>query len=172
MVPKPTRLLTERLVLAPVDVRTARRVVAGRLGGMPVSPGWPHDETVEALAVTVERGDDAPPGWLVVRRLDRSIVGDCGWHDWPDGDGEVEIGYGLAEPARGQGLGTELCEAMLAWTWGQPGVRRVVARVRPDNEASRRLLRRLGFREAPDVPNRFVLARRPSRAAQRDRADA
>ena len=80
------------------------------------------------------------------------IVGECGWLAGPDEDGEVRIGYGLAVPSRGQGLGTELVGVLCAWTDAQPGVRRVAADVRIGNEASRRLLRRLGFTEVAAEP--------------------
>lgn len=151
-----SRLRTPRLVLVPIDPELARRVVGGRLEGILASPGWPHEDTIEALAVAAEQGEDAPPGWLVVRALDREVIGDCGWHAWPDGEGVVEIGYGLAESVRGVGYGTELVRAMVEWTTSQPGVHRVVARTLPGNVASQRLLRRLGFREDADAPGTFA----------------
>lgn len=149
------RLRTERLTLAPIEERLARAVLAGRTASLPCAPGWPAEETYGVLAVTVERGGDAPPGWLVVRTLDRSIIGECAWHDWPDAHGQVEIGYGLAEPVWGLGYGTEAVGAVVDWSRRQADVRTLTARVLPGNEASLRLLRRLGFAEVE--PHRFRL---------------
>lgn len=62
-------------------------------------------------------------------------------------DGDQELGYSLGPAARGQGLGTEAVGALCAVLERQEGVRRLTAEVRPGNEASLRLLTRLGFME-------------------------
>ena len=61
-------------------------------------------------------------GWLVT--LDDLVIGDCGAHGDPSPGGDVEIGYGLAEPYRGRGYGTELVTALSDWLLAQPGVKR------------------------------------------------
>ena len=150
------RLTGASVALVPVTLELARAVVAGAdleplLAPLRAGRGWPHADTVDALrplAEHVEEGGDG--GWLVVR--DGEVVGDCGWRGGPDAAGDVVIGYGLAAPARGQGLGTEAVALLCAWAERQPGVQRIVADVHADNEASRRLLRRLGFVELPDDP--------------------
>jgi RimJ/RimL family protein N-acetyltransferase len=73
------------------------------------------------------------------------VVGDCGWYGPPGPDGDVEIGYGLAAPYRGRGIGSAAVTALLDWLATQPGVARVVAETDATNTASRRLLERLGF---------------------------
>jgi RimJ/RimL family protein N-acetyltransferase len=57
----------------------------------------------------------------------------------------VEIGYGLAAPYRGKGYGTEAVRVLADWVAAQPGVTAVTADVEVGNNASRRLLERLGF---------------------------
>ena len=75
------------------------------------------------------------------------VVGDAGTHGPPDENRDVEIGYGLAEPARGRGLASELVPALAQVLLARPEVRRVVAReVLADNVPSRRALERAGFR--------------------------
>jgi ribosomal-protein-alanine N-acetyltransferase len=121
---------------------------------------WPHADTAEALRPMAEHGGPSSDGgWLVV--ADGQVVGDCGWRGGPDADGDVEIGYGLAPSARGQGLGTEAVGILVAWAEQQPGVRRVVARVQAGNTASLRLLHRLGFVEHPDSPPWVLCVRDP-----------
>ena len=143
------RLVTARLVLAPVSMEVARAVVAGELSGLRAGEGWPHADTVDGLRMAVEHGQ--PAGWLVT--LHGEVIGDCGTHGPPDEAGDVELGFGLAAPYRGRGYGRELAAAASAWLLAQPGVRRVVARgVLADNEPSRRALERAGFRVEREEP--------------------
>jgi len=161
-----TRLAGPRVALVPVprDVAAAAtrhdapatRAALAAVGLRP-APGWPHDDTADALAGVVADPETAEGTWLVV--VDGEVVGDCGWHGPPDEDGVVELGYGLAAPARGQGLGTETVGVLSAWTDSRPGVRLLAARVLVGNEASLRLLARLGFVEHGSEPPYLRLVR-------------
>ena len=105
--------------------------------------------------------------WLVV---DGSrVVGEVGLTGGVDERGDQEVGYGLAAPSRGQGLGTEAVALLCAWAEQQPGVRRVVAEVLVGNEPSQRLLARLSFTRTAGVPpyERWVRDARPGPAAPR-----
>lgn len=165
------RLVGARVALVAVPHAVAAAVCAGEPpgpalaeAGLTAAGGWPHPGSAEALRPLAEHGapgDDG--GWLVL--ADGEVVGECGWRGGPDADGDVEIGYGLAAPARGRGLGTEAVGVLVAWAERQPGVRRVLARVLPGNQPSLRLLRRLGFVEQPDAPPWLLCVRdldRPS----------
>jgi ribosomal-protein-alanine N-acetyltransferase len=112
---------------------------------LPTAPGWPHADTAAALSFA---GFGAWT-WLIVDDHER-IAGECGVKGLPGPDGTVEIGYGLAGPSRGRGLGGRAVAALVAELAGQDGVRRLEARVAVDNLPSRRLLERLRF-EAVDV---------------------
>lgn len=166
------RLAGPRVALVPVPQSLAAAVcAAGDLApalsplGLVPGAGWPHEDTAQALLPLAEHGvAGTDGGWLVV--LDGEVVGDCGWRGGPDGDGAVELVYGLGRPHRGRGVGTEAVALLVAWAEQQPGVRRVVARVLPGNQASRRLLRRLGFVEQPDEPPWVLLVRDPEQQRQ------
>ena len=106
----------------------------------PAAPGWPHDDTADALRLA-EHGGRV---WLVVDN-DGRIVGECGTKAPPDTDGTVEIGYGLAAPSRGRGLGAQAVAALVDRLKAQDGVRRVEAEVHVGNVASQRVLERAGF---------------------------
>jgi [ribosomal protein S5]-alanine N-acetyltransferase len=74
------------------------------------------------------------------------VIGDAGTHGPPDAAGDVEVGFGLAEPSRGRGYASELVPALARALLARPEVRRVVAReVLADNVPSRRALERAGF---------------------------
>ena len=107
---------------------------------LPVAPGWPHDDTAAALSFAASGAWT----WLILDDDDR-IVGECGVKTLPDEDGVVEIGYGLSASCRGRGLGTRAVTALLAELVGRPGVHAITAEIAAGNDASRRLLERLGF---------------------------
>jgi RimJ/RimL family protein N-acetyltransferase len=135
------RIFSARLVLEPVSDAVARAIVEGDTTGVRAGEGWPHADTADGLRLGLAHG--AGTGRLVL--LDGLVVGDCGTHGPADEGGEIEIGYGLAEPYRGRGLGAELVRAYADWLLEHEGVRRVVARVLPANVPSRRALERAGF---------------------------
>lgn len=129
-------------MIRPCTPEVARAVLSGDALPFDVGRGWPHADTADALR-PVASSDDGAGTFLIV--ADGLVVGDCGWYGPPGDDGEVEIGYGLAAPYRGRGLGTAAVRELLEWLRTQPEVRRVVAETSADNVASRRLLDRLGF---------------------------
>lgn len=155
----PRRLVGPRVALVPASHAVAAAVAAGGDAGpalaalgLSAAPGWPHEDSADALRPHAEHGDAGATAdvWLVVDG--DLVVGDCGLAGQVDERGEVEISYGLAPGARGQGLGTEAVAVLCAWLEQQPDVRRVVAEVEVGNAASQRLLARLGFTPTPAVP--------------------
>jgi RimJ/RimL family protein N-acetyltransferase len=138
-------LTTERLVLVPQTLESARALLAGEDTGLPLADGYPHADTFDALRMFVEHGTTDDDGGWFVTLADGRVIGDCGTLGWTDEDGRVEIGYGLAAPYRGEGYGTEAVRVLADWVAAQPGVTAVTAEVEVGNNASRRLLERLGF---------------------------
>jgi len=107
---------------------------------LPAAPGWPHADTADGLAFAQAGGWT----WLVLDD-DGRVAGECGIKAPPDADGVVEIGYGLAAPSRGRGLGRRLVAALVAELSARPGVQRIEAEVHVGNVASRRVLEANGF---------------------------
>lgn len=83
-------------------------------------------------------------GFLVLADDGRTIVGSCGFKHAPV-DGLVEIGYGIAPGARRQGYASSAVADLLTIARASGQVNRVLAQVNPDNQASTRVVRRLGF---------------------------
>jgi RimJ/RimL family protein N-acetyltransferase len=136
-----------RLVSVPRD--QVEPALAGDLSGLltaagsrPLRPGrgWPHDDTAHALAFTEAGGLT----WLVVDPAG-AVVGELGTKGPPSADGRVEIGYGLAGPSRGRGLGTTAVRALIHVLARRPDLTALEADVALDNLASQRLLERVGF---------------------------
>lgn len=135
------RIATPRLVLERISPRTARAVLAGEPDGLRHGDGWPQADTCDGLRMVVDHGAEV---WLILEN--GVVVGDAGTFGPPDEHGDVEIGYGLAEPSRGRGFASEFVPALARTVLARAGVRRVVARaVLAHNVPSRRALERAGF---------------------------
>jgi [ribosomal protein S5]-alanine N-acetyltransferase len=88
-------------------------------------------------------GEPWATSYLIVREHDQRIVGGCGFKTAPS-SGQVELGYGVAAAARGQGAATEALKLLLAIAF-EAGATSVLAEVVPDNEASARVVQKNGF---------------------------
>ncbi|MFJ6211997.1 GNAT family N-acetyltransferase [Streptomyces sp. NPDC092296] len=146
-----TAVLTgESVTLRSIDPAAAADLRSGGSGGLPWVPDGPYEGTRDAAAMLVQAAEAGcyRPEWgvyAIVRRGDGAAVGGIGFHGPPDG-GRVEIGYDLAESARGSGHATEAVRLLTAWALADPAaVRVVVAAVEPGNGASQRVLERAGF---------------------------
>jgi RimJ/RimL family protein N-acetyltransferase len=129
------------LAVAIDDVEALSR---GDAGGRPTAPGWPHDDTSAGFSFVRTGGTQ----FLIIDD-DGRIAGECGTKAPPDDSGTVEIGYGLAGPSRGHGLGSRAVAELVGWLVGQPEVRTIEAEIHVSNEPSRRIVEKLGF--VPDT---------------------
>lgn len=82
---------------------------------------------------------------LAVLREERTIIGSSGFHDLPDANGMIEIGYGVEPAFRNAGYGREILHGMWGWVIQQPGVRTLRYTVGLDNAPSQHIIRGLGF---------------------------
>ena len=75
---------------------------------------------------------------------------------------KTEIGYWLAPPFHGRGLGSRAVKLALDAAFNFTSVNRVEAKIQPDNRASIKLVKKLGFtfegleREGVKFPDRYV----------------
>jgi RimJ/RimL family protein N-acetyltransferase len=146
-------LQTSRLHLEPITGEVARSIASGDTAGLGAADGWTQEGTLHGVTLALEQAH--PAGWLV--RSAGRVIGDCGIGAPVDDAGCVEMGYGLAGPYRGQGLGTEVVMAISDWLLRQPSVSTVRARTLPSNAASRRVLEKLASREAFSAEARRTL---------------
>ncbi|MDN3918900.1 GNAT family N-acetyltransferase [Roseateles violae] len=82
--------------------------------------------------------------WAVERLSDGQLIGMCGLFK-RDSLPEVDVGYALAAPFRGQGYAREAAGACLAYGREQLGLRRILAIIAPDNTPSARVLESIGM---------------------------
>jgi RimJ/RimL family protein N-acetyltransferase len=146
-----TELVTERLVL--------RRMTADDLGWLAQLRGdadvmryigsagaVPLEQTRERLdrylacwaahglgMFSVREGaDGSPVGWAGLQPL--------------EGTEEIEVGYAFGPPAWGRGFATEAARAVVRWGFDDRSLSRIVAVAYPENDASRRVMDKLGMR--------------------------
>ena len=103
-----------------------------------VSPAW----LARAMAATAP--DPWVHGFTVVHRASGAAIGSCGFKG-PPTNGRVEIAYGIDEAHRRRGYATQAARALTSFAFGYSDVEIVQAHTLPEESASTRLLRRLGF---------------------------
>lgn len=85
-----------------------------------------------------------PPWICYYVRNGRTIVGSAAFKGKPV-DGKVEIAYGTIESHRRKGVGTAICALLVQLARDTDPTVRITARTLPDNEGSKRVLRKNGF---------------------------
>jgi RimJ/RimL family protein N-acetyltransferase len=140
---------TERLILHPVEIDEAERILAREPGTQDSwAQDFPFDGDVIGLTMflraTAAFGDQYPFGhYVVVRTADGQAIGGVGFKGQPK-NGTVEIGYGLAPSARGNGYAAEAAQTLVTLA-REHGLSRIVADTDTDNIASQRTLEHAGF---------------------------
>jgi RimJ/RimL family protein N-acetyltransferase len=143
-------LRTPHAELVSLDKDTAAAIARGDRTGRAWAKDFPTEADVFIARRTAEAVEDPGPDpvaepwrspWLV--RHEGHVVGMLGCKGAPAG-GAVEIGYGLAPSAQGQGVATEAVRALVA-ALARSGVGTVNAETLVDNHASRRVLEKAGF---------------------------
>ena len=91
--------------------------------------------------------------WLMERRRDHALLGLCGLKLGTVGpiDGEIEIGWRIAEEAWGQGYAREAASASLDWAWAKLARSRIFAVTVAANTRSWGLMERLGMQRHRDL---------------------
>ncbi|WP_163505864.1 GNAT family N-acetyltransferase [Fodinicola acaciae] len=107
--------------------------------------GYPRQDDSDAAKMWLRAGE-ADRVWSVrhvIRRSDGLAVGSIGFFGPPDENGEAEIGYGLVESARRQGLISDAIALSVAAA--EAAGARVIAHTAADNLASQGALLKAGF---------------------------
>jgi RimJ/RimL family protein N-acetyltransferase len=144
-------LTTPRLVLRETETHDAEAVFA--MESDPIAMRYwsrpPMREMAEAHAA-VDRARGHFPNrvglrWSIARAEDDLMLGHASVFDFDEQSARAEIGYGLARAHWGRGYMHEALTAVIDLAFGPLGLRRLEADTDPRNEASLRVLERLGF---------------------------
>lgn len=123
------------------------------------SEPWQRQEQAEAAIIRALEGyRSATEVRLGVElRADRKLVGVVNLHQFFPQNRRCELGYAFNRQYWGMGLATEALTAALAHGFDALDLNRVEADIDPRNEASARLLERLGFRAEGYMPERWIV---------------
>lgn len=84
--------------------------------------------------------------WAAILKQSGTFIGRCGLLPWTiDGVDEVEIAYLIAKPHQRQGLGAEAAQALVRHGFETLGLKRVIALIDPEHEASIRTAMKAGL---------------------------
>lgn len=154
-------IATARLLLAPLARDEVSAIAHGDRSGRRWADDYPTegDRLVCELLLAGGLPSASPYCHYQVRRVsDQLAIGGVGFKG-PPRDGAVEVGYGLAPSARGQGFMTEAVNALVSMAEADPVVMLIEADTDVENLASQHVLERCGFSIA-EVTSGNVLYRK------------
>lgn len=149
--PTPT-LQTARLRLRPVADTDAGALFAMHSSPHVLrywdAPPWGERERADRFIADCRRlAEDASGARPVVERAsDGAFLGWCALVRWDPVHRSAALGYCFSEAAWGHGYATEAAHALLRWAFGALDLNRVQAETDTRNQASARVLEKLGFR--------------------------
>jgi ribosomal-protein-alanine N-acetyltransferase len=116
-----------------------------------------REETEQILGWLIECYDRNTPERILkftaavtLRETDR-LIGWCGLGPLDFDESEIELYFGVSPEHWGKGIATEAGASMLAYGFRCLGLDRIVAVVRPENVASKRVLEKLGMNQRRTV---------------------
>ena len=85
--------------------------------------------------------------WGIAKKENNIIIGTCGFHNWVQKSFQAEIGYELTQAYWQKGIMTEALTAIINFGFEKMELNRIAATVMLENNASMKLLEKLGFVE-------------------------
>ena len=82
---------------------------------------------------------------LAIDKVSNELIGSAGFHDFPNSEGMIEIGFGIVPERQNQGFGTELLLGMWRQIILDPLVKTLRYTVSPENAPSMHIIKKLGF---------------------------
>jgi RimJ/RimL family protein N-acetyltransferase len=74
------------------------------------------------------------------------IIGSAGFHNLPDDNGMIEIGFGIDPVFQNKGYGKQLLHGMWKWVVKEPGVKILRYSVSQSNLISKQIIQKLKFK--------------------------
>lgn len=146
VVPVQTRRLSLREYV-PGDLPAVKAIVSAPAYWLHQPSDAPTDRQIEALVNWAVQEQSLTPRTnyylAAARQADGALIGEAVLRI--TAPGQAEIGFGIAEAARGQGYAVEVCEALLGAAFGHFGLHRVLAQTTPENAAAIHVLEKAGF---------------------------
>jgi ribosomal-protein-alanine N-acetyltransferase len=144
-------LQTKRLFLRPIAVSDAPALFEARGDAEAMRFwDWPAQDSVEAVrdvlaAHIPELIDNTTLWWVVALSPDGPAIGECDLSEIDRHHGRAEVGFLFARRHWGNGYAQEAMERAIDHGFNELRLARLWARFHDGNEASKRLLEKLGF---------------------------
>jgi [ribosomal protein S5]-alanine N-acetyltransferase len=104
--------------------------------------------------------DGSSYGLSVIVREDGQLVGGCGLSEVNLRQRRAHVGYWIAPPLWGKGYASEAASLLIAAGFRELGLHRIHTGALPENHASIRVLRRLGFRTEGRAREEYLIDNR------------
>lgn len=92
----------------------------------------------------------------LIERSEDKVIGNFAFHNWYPAHRRSEIGYSMISDAyKGRGYMREAIATMIVFGFEAMGLNRMEAFIHPDNQASRKLVERAGFRQEGMLAERY-----------------
>lgn len=85
--------------------------------------------------------------WGAVKKDDNKLIGYCCLGDFQEGPRSCEIGYGFNREYWNKGYGTEAVNVLVKYAFEEMNINRIVGTVTLGNEASIKVLKKVGFQQ-------------------------
>ena len=122
--------------------------------------GWPPHESVEESMNIIKTVFAKRETYAIVK--DEVPIGCVGFLFHPDtnhwwGEGAAELGYWVAEEYWGNGYAVEASKKLIEHAFDDLGIREIYASYRIENNQSKRVLEKLGFKYYAEMTNENYL---------------
>lgn len=152
-----SQIHTSRLDIAPMSADVVQALLDGdaprlfALTGARFRRPSPPPYMADALPVVRDRLRARPMeatwwNWLIVDRGSGEAVGSVAFAGPVNSEGAVLVGYAMYPEYEGRGYATEAVRALVAWAFGQPGVREVRALAPVWNTPALKVAENVGMR--------------------------
>ena len=91
--------------------------------------------------------------WQIILKNQKLSIGSACFMSAPDESRAVEVGYGVNAAFRENGYMTEALAALSQWALQQPHVQRLIAETENSNQASHRVLQKVGYTQSRESEN-------------------
>ena len=156
-------LTTERLVLRPLAASDAPALYAIFSDPAVVrywsTESWTDISFAEAAIARAQEAyrEETELRFAIELASSRELIGTVGLHHFFNQNKRCELGYALGSAHWGKGYAFEALRAALDHGFREVDLNRVEADIDPRNEASGRLLEKLGFRKEGFMPQRWLV---------------
>lgn len=108
--------------------------------GIPI----PKEDVKKSIESFVQHWQRGYGIWAIVQQDLSKMIGYCGLR-YLNELNEVELLYGLAKTYWGRGIITQAAKASISYGFDVANINKIIAMVLPDNDASKRVIEKVGF---------------------------